>query len=111
MDRATYSNLRLVTKSEDLPKTAQYYIVNSIYKPSLNIKWYDLYDEEFNLVEQVRVHFTDSIKNLIRIIKNEQIDNLFDAMYKTKKINDNYSYVIEDEKTAERLRVISNSLK
>jgi len=36
MDRATYSNLRLVTKSEDLPKTVKYYIVNSIYRPSLN---------------------------------------------------------------------------
>ena len=111
MDSETYWNLRLVTKSEDLPQTAQYYTVNSIYKPSLNIMWYDLYDEEFNLVEQVRVHFTNSIKNLIRIIENEKIDNLFDAMYKTKKINDNYSYVIEDEKTAERLKTISNSLK
>ena len=111
MDRATYSNLRIVTKSEDLPKTAQYYIVNSLYKPSLNASWYDLYDEDFNFVEQVRVHFTDSIKDLTRIIKNEKIDNLFDAMYKTKRINGKYSYVIEDEKTAERLKAICNSLK
>ena len=32
-------------------------------------------------------------------------------MYKTKKINNKYSYVIEDEKTAERLKAICNSLK
>lgn len=111
MDRATYSNLRLVTKSEDLPKTVKYYIVNSIYRPSLNAQWYDLFDKEFNLLEQVRVHFTDSIKDLTRIIENEKIDNFFDAMYKTKKINNKYSYVIEDEKTAERLKAICNSLK
>lgn len=111
MDREIYSNLRLVTKSEDLPIKVKYYIVNSIYKPSLNIMWYDLYDKEFNLLEQVRVHFTDSIKDLTRIIKNENIDNFFDAMHKTKKINDKYSYVIDDEYTSERLKAICNSLK
>ena len=112
MNKEIYSNLRLVTKSEDLPKTVKYYIVNSIYKPSLNVMWYDLYDEAFNLLEQVKVnHFTNSIKDLTRIIKNENIDNFFDAMHKTKKINDEYSYVIEDEYTSERLKAICSSLK
>ena len=111
MDKLTYSKLRTITKIEDLPKTAKYYITKSLYKPSFNGSWYELYDENFKLIEVVKIHYTNVLENIDKIIENKAINRLFEAMYKTKKINENYSFVIEDDETAERLKAICNSLK
>lgn len=107
----TYESMRRIKSEEDLPITAKMYSCEYEQKGRNHYSWYKIYDENFKLLENVRVQYTNAIRGLRRIVHMDHINDMEIKAYHLEKASDQYYYVTATDATTEILEAMCNSVK
>lgn len=103
--------LKKIESKNDMPEGATYYSDEYMRRGNRHMHWTCIYDENFNILEEVTVKYTNSLDGMKRIVRSEEKDDIALAAYDLKKLNNRFYLVEENEHTGEALRLICESVK
>lgn len=101
MTREQYENIKTVS---ELPSGVEYY--SNEYErhgASNHWHWVDLYDKAFNIIDSIHVGYTNVLKNVKRICKSRNAENIEYVPYKLTDLNNGFFLVEEKDSTEEGL--------
>lgn len=110
MNKKTFDTLREITKAEEVQKEAVYYSIEYAKEYRFFMRYHNLYNENFELIEVVKVKYTDAIKHLKRVVSENHKDDLALAAYTLEDIGNGFCHVISNESTMQGLTAISSSV-
>lgn len=111
MDKKTFESLRKIKKVEDVQTEVVYYSDEYERHGNTHYSYCNLYDENFELLESVKVLYTNSIKHLKRIVSEKHKDDYSLAAYTIEPIGNGFCYVISDRDTKKALEAMCESVK
>lgn len=104
-------DLRVVEKKEDLRVDVVYYSNEYERKGNKYLNWTRFYNKYFEIVEDVKVRYTNAISELKEIVEAEHKDDIALAAYDLEKLNNKFYLVKSNENTDEALKAIAESVK
>lgn len=105
------ADLRVIETKEQLSTEAMYYSNEYERRGNNHLHWTRIYNEKFEILEEVVVKYTNAIDGLKRIVREERKGDIALAAYDLEKLNDDFYLIKSNEDTQEALNAIANSVK
>lgn len=109
MNRKTFDTLRKIRTIEDVQPETVYFSAEHSKVGNDWLSYCNLYDENFKIIEIVRVLYTSAIKHLKRITTNK--NELALQAHTLEDIGNGFYHVISNKNTTEGLIAMAASVK